>query len=103
MSKRWTNCLTILEGEISSQDFNTWLRPLQVIELNEQFRLLAPNKFVFDWVKENYLSRIEQILIDEDSNPSLTILLEIGTKSNKEKNKKYNFKTKFKGVNSKKF
>jgi len=84
MSNLWASCLTELEGEISSQDFNTWLRPLQVIETENKFRLLAPNKFVFDWVRENYLSRIEQIIIEEHTNPSLTLLLEIGTKTKKE-------------------
>ena len=89
MSTRWANCLSQLEGEISSQDFNTWLRPLQVIESEKEFRLLAPNKFVFDWVRENYLSRIQQIIVEELSNPSLTLLLEIGTKTKNEKpNKK---------------
>ena len=89
MSTRWANCLSQLEGEISSQDFNTWLRPLQVIETEKEFRLLAPNKFVFDWVRENYLSRIQQIIEEEPSNSSLTLLLEIGTKTKNEKpNKK---------------
>ena len=86
MSTHWASCLSQLEGEISSQDFNTWLRPLQVIDTEEEFRLLAPNKFVFDWVRENYLSRIQQIIVEEYSNPSLLLLLEIGTKTNNEKN-----------------
>ncbi len=88
MSTLWASCLLQLEGEISSQDFNTWLRPLQVIESKEEFRLLAPNKFVFDWVRENYLSRIQEIIIEEYSNPSLSLLLEIGSKTKKQKTNK---------------
>ena len=58
----WGQCLTRLEGELSQQQFSTWIRPLQVIEADGQLRLLAPNRFVLDRIKDKYLARIEELL-----------------------------------------
>lgn len=79
MSKTWNDCLSQLENEIPSEHFNTWLRPLQAIEKETEIKLLAPNKFVLDWVKENYLSRIQQLVVDQKQYGSLDLVLEIGT------------------------
>jgi len=51
----WKKCLQALEGELSEQDFNTWIRPLQAIESDCQLKLLAPNRFVVNWVQKNAL------------------------------------------------
>jgi chromosomal replication initiator protein len=79
MSSIWNNCLSKLENEISSSEFNTWIRPLQAIENEGQLKLLAPNRFVMDWVKERFFARIEE-LINEFSNGTLDLVLEIGSK-----------------------
>lgn len=68
-----------LENEISSSEFNTWIRPLQAVENEGQLKLLAPNRFVMDWVKERFFAKIEE-LINEFSNGSLDLVLEIGSK-----------------------
>ena len=60
MSSIWDNCLTKLENEIASSDFSTWIRPLQALENQGQIKLLAPNRFVLDWVKQHYFSKIEE-------------------------------------------
>lgn len=80
MSAIWNNCLSKLENEISGSDFSTWIRPLQAIERNGQIKLLAPNRFVLDWIKEHYFAKIEET-IHEFSNGTLTLSLEIGTKN----------------------
>lgn len=75
----WQQCLNRLEGELSSQQFNTWIRPLQVMEDNNQLRLLAPNRFVLDWVNTRLLDRIEVILQEVgDSSIRHDVILEIG-------------------------
>ncbi|MEQ1486552.1 chromosomal replication initiator protein DnaA [Methyloglobulus sp.] len=79
MSSIWNNCLSKLENEISSSEFNTWIRPLQAIENERQLKLLAPNRFVMDWVKERFFVKMEE-LINEFSNGSLDLVLEIGSK-----------------------
>ncbi|MGR8998639.1 MAG: chromosomal replication initiator protein DnaA [Gammaproteobacteria bacterium] len=79
MSSIWDNCLTKLENEIASSDFSTWIRPLQAIENDGQLKLLAPNRFVLDWVKQHYFAKIEES-IHEFSNGTLDLNLEIGSK-----------------------
>ena len=79
MSSIWDNCLTKLENEIAGSDFSTWIRPLQAIESDGQIKLLAPNRFVLDWVKQHYFTKIEES-IHEFSNGTLGLNLEIGSK-----------------------
>jgi chromosomal replication initiator protein len=79
MSSIWNNCLSKLENEIPSSEFNTWIRPLQAVENDTHLRLLAPNRFVMDWVKERFFVKFEELAHDF-SNGSLDVVLEIGTK-----------------------
>jgi len=73
----WDKCLNRLESELPEQQFNTWIRPLHVIEDSEQLRLLAPNRFVLDWVEEHFLGRIKEIVLVQNSD--LSVSVEIGT------------------------
>ncbi len=54
----WNQCLRALEIELSEQQFHTWIRPLQPVEENGSLKLLAPNRFVIDWVQDNCLNKI---------------------------------------------
>lgn len=59
----WEVCSQQLQGELSQQLFNMWIRPLQVDpEQAGGLHLLAPNRFVLDWVNDKYLRRIEEIV-----------------------------------------
>jgi chromosomal replication initiator protein len=76
----WQKCLDRLEGELSAQQFNTWIRPLQVIEDEHSMRLLAPNRFVLDWVSNRFLEKINKIVeADKGSSSGFQVHLEIGT------------------------
>jgi chromosomal replication initiator protein len=66
MENFWPTCLSRFEQELSAQQFNTWIKPLQTELINTKqgdsaLRILAPNKFVQQWVKERFLSKIETI------------------------------------------
>lgn len=61
----WQKCLNRLEDELSSQQFNTWIRPLQAISENDDIRLLAPNRYIKDQVSDNFLERIREILAQD--------------------------------------
>jgi len=76
----WQKCLTRLEGELSAQQFNTWIRPLQAVESETLVRLLAPNRFVRDWVNSRFLARIQEIVDDQrrEQEGHTKVLLEIG-------------------------
>jgi chromosomal replication initiator protein len=59
----WDHCSSQLQAELPAQQFNTWIRPLQVDEqVQDLLRLLAPNRFVLDWVNDKYLSRIRDLI-----------------------------------------
>ena len=50
----WQKCLSLLQEEYPAQQFNTWLRPLQAEGEEDSLVLLAPNRFVVDWVKKHF-------------------------------------------------
>ncbi len=77
----WKMCLDRLEGELSQQQFNTWIRPLQAIEEESAVRLLAPNRFVLDWVREHFFDRITEVLSGLTNGRAVEVLLEIGSAS----------------------
>ena len=79
MSSIWNNCLSKLENEIPSSDFSTWIRPLQAIEKDDTLKLLAPNRFIIDHVKQNFLTKVEDAVY-EFSNGTLLLEFEIGSK-----------------------
>jgi chromosomal replication initiator protein len=58
----WNRCAGALEVELPEQQFNTWVRPLQAVEADGALKLLAPNRFVVDWVRTNLLERINALL-----------------------------------------
>ena len=60
----WPSCLSRFEKELPAQQFNTWIRPLKMDEQpspSGELRLLAPNRFVLQWVKERFVPRIEAL------------------------------------------
>lgn len=63
----WQHCLAQLQSELPAQQFNTWIRPLRVDQSDSTagLRLLAPNRFVLDWVTEKFLSRIQELVSEQ--------------------------------------
>ena len=78
-STLWEQCTRVLQAELPEQQFNTWIRPLQAVDDGSVLRLLAPNRFVIDWVKQNYLDRI--IEVAADSGAATEILVEVGSRA----------------------
>ena len=80
----WQQCLGALETEFTPQQFNTWLRPLQAEVVNEgtTLILLAPNRFVVDWVKKYFYSRIQELVIQFSADAIKSVSIEIGSKVN---------------------
>ena len=75
-AKIWQKCLDRLEDELSSQQFNTWIRPLQATGDGGNVRLLAPNRYIKDQVDTQFLNRIRELLTE---NGSESVALEIGS------------------------
>lgn len=78
MNSLWNICLSKLENEVPSTDFNTWIRPLQAVETEGQLHLLAPNRFVLDWIKKHHVTQINEA-VTEFSNGKLELVLNIGS------------------------
>ncbi len=67
-----------LRAELPEQQFNTWIRPLQAVEEGQVLKLLAPNRFVVDWLNQHYLGRIEEIVGGSDR--ATHVVVEVGSK-----------------------
>jgi len=64
MSEFWSSCLSKFEKELPEQQFNTWIKALRLEEganAQQEMRLIAPNRFVLQWVRERYMTRIEEL------------------------------------------
>ena len=78
MHKAWKRALDRLGTELSAEDVQTWLRPLQARSRGGNLLLLAPNRFVADKVAKLYLARIRELVAALD--PSvLEVRIELGT------------------------
>ena len=70
----WSQCLRALERELTEQQFHTWIRPLQPVDEGTILKLLAPNRFVVNWVQENCLNKIIEVA------EPVPVVLEVGSR-----------------------
>ncbi len=78
-SPLWDKCLSHLEGELSAQQLNTWLRPLQAIQTTDRLRLLAPNAYVQAWVEEQLETKINTLITALSDGAIQTVDIEVGS------------------------
>ena len=81
MNLIWQQCISSLEGEISEQQLNTWILPLQVEQELNTLKLLAPNRIVMDWVRNHLLERIRELVTSLDDSKSISVSLVIGSQT----------------------
>ena len=77
----WNRCLRVLESELPMQQFNTWVRPLQVVERDGEIRLLAPNRYVVEWLGDNSLPRIKELIREFAHGANPDVVLDVGTRA----------------------
>ena len=77
-SSLWQTCQEALKHELPASQFSTWIRPLQADFDGEQLTLYAPNRFVLDWVCDNYLVRINELLAQACGADAPKLRLDIG-------------------------
>ena len=75
----WNRCIRDLQAELPEQQFNTWIRPLQAVEDGGVLRLLAPNRFVVEWLQQHYVDRILEIV--EGSGTNTEVIIEVGSRA----------------------
>jgi chromosomal replication initiator protein len=76
----WNRCLRVLEGELPEQQFNTWVRPLQAVERDGELKLLAPNRYVIEWLGQNLLPRIKELILAFAEGLAPEVALDVGTR-----------------------
>lgn len=74
MENFWSDCLMRFEKELSPQQFNTWIKPLKAEVHANAIHIIAPNKFVQQWIKDKFFSKI-QTIADEMIDHPVTIQL----------------------------
>ena len=76
VSSIWQNCLSRLETELTAQQYNTWIKPLQLVGTSDDGVVYAPNKYILDTVESQFLVRIKAVLLESGMQ---TVALKIGS------------------------
>ena len=58
MNSFWRFCLARFEKELPPQQFKTWIKPLRFQADGDRLTLIAPNRFVLQWIRDKFLARI---------------------------------------------
>jgi chromosomal replication initiator protein len=78
----WQQCVDRLQDELPSQQFNTWIRPLQASTDGGNLTLLAPNRFIKDFVSDKFAERISELVRELGGRESLAnVVLQVGVGS----------------------
>jgi len=61
MNSFWRFCLARFEKELPPQQYKTWIKPLRFQAVGNRLTLVAPNRFVLQWIRDKFLPLIEQL------------------------------------------
>ena len=77
----WGECKKTLERDLPIEEYSTWIAPLTLEQNNGSnpisYSVLAPNKFISDWVEDNYGVTIKERLSAITSMRDLNLNFEI--------------------------
>tara|TARA_B100001564_G_scaffold291322_1_gene255350 strand:+ start:1014 stop:2414 length:1401 start_codon:yes stop_codon:yes gene_type:complete len=77
----WGECKKTLERDLPVEEYSTWIAPLTLEQNNGSnplsYSVLAPNKFISDWVEDNYGLTIKERLSAITSNRDLNLNFDI--------------------------
>jgi chromosomal replication initiator protein len=59
MDSFWDLCQERFRANLTQQQFSTWIKPLVFDDTGGDMRILAPNHFVMDWVREKFAEHID--------------------------------------------
>lgn len=76
MPELWERCQDELRKSLSEQQYQTWIKPLAATVDSDTLTLVAPNRFVLEWVRDKFLRGIEEIAARlTDSSLAVSLLL----------------------------
>ena len=73
----WQRCSQRLRNELPAQQFNTWIKPLAVEEDGNSIRLLAPNRFIKEFVHDKFVRRIIELVDEFHGSSNVCVELDI--------------------------
>jgi chromosomal replication initiator protein len=80
----WDKATKIISEKISKQNFDTWIKPVKIVNMEDKcIQLAVPNKFFKDWLLDNYAPMIKNSL-----RSVVGIEIDVDFILNKEKEKK---------------
>jgi chromosomal replication initiator protein len=56
----WSRCLQNLEKDLSRQSFETWFKPTQARVEEQTLKVMVPNEFFRDWIRDHYQTQIQR-------------------------------------------
>lgn len=63
MESVWDKATKIIQEKVSKQNFDTWIKPIKIVTMEDKcVQLAVPNKFFKDWLMDNYLPMIKNSL-----------------------------------------
>ena len=74
----WQQCVDRLQDELPSQQFNTWIRPLQASTDGRSLMLMAPNRFIKDFVSDKFAERIAELVRELGSESLMDVVVQVG-------------------------
>ena len=82
MAAVWHQCLNKLRSELSPDQFNTYVAPLQAVSEGDALRLLAPNPYVVTWLRQNCLERIRELAAEGGSGAAgMDVSIDVGSRA----------------------
>lgn len=76
MENFWSYCLLKFEKELSAQQYNTWIKPLKAKVDGHAVQIIAPNKFVMQWVKTKFYTRIISIATELSTEATVELVVD---------------------------
>jgi len=77
----WSECKKTIERDLPVEEYSTWISPLSLKENHGSnpvsYRVIAPNKFILDWVEDKYSLLLKERLEAITTSPSLNLTYEV--------------------------
>jgi chromosomal replication initiator protein len=87
MSDLWEDCQQELRRLLPEQQFQTWIKPLSAAHRDDELVLTAPNRFVLEWVRDKFLSSIQQV-VEQVTEGASVVTLNLATRATAPRAKK---------------
>lgn len=59
----WSDCLKIIEDNITARNFNTWFKPIRPVKFkNKILTIQVPSQFFYEWLEEHYIDILKKTI-----------------------------------------